>query len=83
MSGCPVETSPPVVNPQGTDKEMLDLLLAETFLFFRDEANPQTGLTPDKTQPHSPSSIAAVGLSLSAHIVAAERGLLSRAAAVT
>ena len=61
---------------------MLDLLLAETFLFFRDEVNPRTGLTPDKTQPHSPSSIAAVGLSLSAHIVAAERGLLSRAAAV-
>ena len=62
---------------------MLDLLLAETFLFFRDEADPATGLTPDKTQPHSPSSIAAVGLSLSAYIVAAERGLLSRADAVT
>ena len=77
------ETPPPIVNPQGTDKEMLDLLLAETFLFFRDEMNPRTGLTPDKTQPHSPSSIAAVGMSLSAHIVAAERGLLSRDAAVT
>lgn len=71
----------PVVNPQGTDKQMLDLLLAETFLFFRDEVNSRTGLTPDKTQPHSPSSIAAVGLSLSAHIVAAERGLISRVAA--
>jgi hypothetical protein len=76
------ETSPALINPQGTDKEMLDSLLAETFLFFRDEVNPLTGLTPDKTQPHSPSSIAAVGLSLSAHIVAAERGLLSRSAAV-
>ena len=64
------ETSLPIVNPQGTDKEMLDTLLAETFLFFRDEVNPQTGLTPDKTQPHSPASIAAVGLSLCAHIVA-------------
>jgi hypothetical protein len=76
------ETSPPILNPQGTDKEMLDLLLAETFLFFRDEVNPRTGLPPDKTQPHSPSSIAAVGLSLSAHVVAAERALLPRAAAV-
>jgi len=77
------DSSPPIVNPQGTDKEMLDALLSETFLFFRDEVNPLTGLTPDKTQPHSPSSVAAVGLSLSAHAVAAERGLLSRAAAVT
>jgi hypothetical protein len=76
-------SSPPIVNPQGTDKEMLDSLLAETFLFFRDEANPLTGLTPDKTQPHSPSSISAVGLSLTAHVVAAERGLFSRATAVT
>lgn len=76
-------TSLPVVNPQGSDKEMLDSLLAETFLFFRDEADPLTGLTPDKTQPHSPSSIAAVGLSLSAHIVAAERGLISRSTAVS
>jgi hypothetical protein len=82
MKPLPAETSLPVVNPQGSDKEMLDSLLAETFLFFRDEANALTGLTPDKTQPHSPSSIAAVGLSLSGHIVAAERGLLSRAAAV-
>jgi len=72
----------PVVNPQGTDKEMLDSLLAETFLFFRHEANPRTGLTRDKTQPRSPSSIAVVGMSLSAHVVAAERALLSRTEAV-
>ncbi len=72
----------PVVNPQGTDKEMLDSLLAATFLYFRHEVNPGTGLTADKTQPHSPSSIAAVGLSLSAHIVAVERALISRADAV-
>jgi hypothetical protein len=62
---------------------MLDSLLAQTFLFFRDEVNPRTGLTPDKTEPHSPSSIAAVGLSLSAHVVAMERGLISRASALT
>jgi hypothetical protein len=72
----------PIVNPQGTDKEMLDSLLAATFLYFRDEVNPQTGLTVDKTQPHSPSSIAAVGLGLSASIVAVERALFSRDEAV-
>ena len=72
----------PIVNPQGTDKEMLDSLLAATFLYFRDEVNPGTGLTADKTQPHAPSSIAAVGLGLSVLIVAVERGLLSRADAI-
>jgi hypothetical protein len=73
----------PIVNPQGTDKEMLDSLLAATFLYFRDEVSPSTGLTVDKTQPNSPSSIAAVGLlGLCADIVAVERALLSRAEAV-
>jgi len=72
----------PIVNPQGTDKEMLDSLLTATCLYFRDEVNPRTGLTADKTQPHAPSSIAAVGLGLSALIVAVERDLLSRANAI-
>jgi hypothetical protein len=78
----PSDTPLPIVNPQGTDKEMLDSLLTATFLFFRDEVNQQTGLTADKTQPHSPSSIAAVGLALCASIVAVERDLLSQAEAV-
>ncbi len=72
----------PVSNPEGTDSEMLDRLRRETFDFFRKEANPVTGLIPDKTQPGSPSSIAAVGMALSVYVVAAERGLLSRAEAV-
>jgi hypothetical protein len=72
----------PTVNPQGADEEMLDSLLSATFLYFRDEVNGRTGLTADKTQPNSPSSIAAVGLGLSAYIVAVERGLFPRAEAV-
>lgn len=68
----------PVSYPMGTDSEMLDGLLCETFEFFRNEINPQNGLVVDKTQPGSPSSIAAVGMGLSAYIVAVKRGLLSR-----
>ena len=70
------------MDSQRTDKEMLDSLLAATYLYFRDEVNAETGLTADKTQPHSPSSIAAVGMGLCAHIVAVERGLVGRASAV-
>jgi hypothetical protein len=61
---------------------MLDRLRRETFDFFRHEFNPQNGLIADKTQPGSPSSIAAVGMGLSVYVVAVERGLLSRAEAV-
>ena len=72
----------PVSNPQGSDSEMLDDLRRETFDYFRHEVNPRNGLIADKTQPGSPSSIAAVGMGLSVYVVAVERGLLSRAEAV-
>jgi hypothetical protein len=69
----------PVINPQGTDGHMLEALGRETLGFFRQEWNPQTGLIADKTQPGSPASIAAVGMALSAYVVAVERGWLKRA----
>jgi len=73
---------PGVSHSEGTDSEMLNRLCSETFDFFRIEYNPQNGLIVDKTQPGSPSSIAAVGMGLSVYAVAAERGLLSRADAI-
>ena len=61
---------------------MLDNLRSATFDFFRKETNPQNGLIADKTQPGSPSSIAAVGMALSVYIVAVERGWFSRKDAI-
>ena len=72
----------PISTPAGTDAAMFDRLLRETFDYFRNEMNPANGLLPDKTQPGSPSSIAALGMGLSAYIVAVERDLLSRAEAI-
>jgi len=71
----------PVLNPQGTDVDMLANLQRSTFDYFRHEANPRNGLIPDSTQPGSPSSIAALGMGLSVYVVAVERDLLSRAEA--
>jgi hypothetical protein len=65
-----------------TDSEMLDRLRRETFEYFRQEANPANGLLPDKTQPGSPSSIAAVGMALSVYVAAVERVLLPQAEAI-
>jgi hypothetical protein len=69
-------------NPQGTDHEMLGELCRVTFNYFRREVDAHTGLVADKSQPRSPASIAAVGLALSAYIVAVERRFLSRGHAV-
>jgi hypothetical protein len=71
-----------VLNPQRADVQMLDDLQRATFEYFRHEVNLQNGLIADKTQPGSPSSIAAVGLGLSVYAVAVERDFLSRAEAV-
>jgi len=69
----------PVSNPAGTDVEMPEGFRRATFDYFRNEVHPRTGLIADKTQPGSPSSIAAVGMALSVYVVAIERELLSRA----
>jgi hypothetical protein len=72
----------PVINPQGSNSEMLGILLRETFTYFVEETNPVNGLIADKTQAGWPSSIAAVGLGLSTYIVAAQRALITRDEAV-
>ncbi len=69
-------------NPQRSDDEMLDALQRETFTYFIKEVSSKTGLIADKTQPGSPSSIAATGMGLSSYIVGVERGLMTRAQAV-
>ena len=64
------------------DDEMLGLLQRETFNYFLKEVNAKTGLIADKTQPGSPSSIAATGLGLSCYIAGIERGFITRTEAV-
>ena len=61
---------------------MLAELRRVNFRYFLDQYNDRTGLIADKTEADSPSSIAAVGLGISAYIVGVERNLLSRTEAV-
>jgi hypothetical protein len=65
-----------------SDQALLDELEARTFRFFWDTAHPVTGLVPDRW-PAAPTmaSIAAVGFGLTACLVGAERGLVTRAQA--
>lgn len=71
-----------IVNPQGSDDDMLSILQKETFAYFIKEVNEKTGLVADKTKPGSPSSIAATGLGLSCYIAGIERGYITRAEAI-
>lgn len=64
------------------DVEFLDDLQHRTFDFFWETTNPKNGLVPDRWPSRSPSSIAAVGMGLSAYCVGVERGWVTRQAAV-
>ncbi len=71
-----------VTGPMGKDAQMLNDLQRETFDYFIKEVNPVTGLITDKTQPDAPSSIAVVGMGLSAYIIGIEKHFLSREDAI-
>ncbi len=52
-----------------------------TFEYFWNTTDPRTGLTPDRWPTPSPSSIAADGFALTADVIGAYRGYVSREAA--
>ncbi len=60
-----------------SDEELLDYIQRKTFMYFWEEANPDTGLVRDRSKEDSPSSIAAVGFALTAIPIAIERGYIS------
>ncbi len=57
---------------------MLDAIQRQAFNYFIHETNLANGLVVDTTRANAPSSIAAVGLGLTAYPVAVERGFISR-----
>lgn len=59
----------------------LDEVEHRTFLWFWDHAHPTTRLIPDRAPTPSFSSIAAVGFGLTAYVVGAQRGWVTRGAA--
>lgn len=60
------------------DAQFLETLSRQTFRYFLDQADPITGLIKDRSTPDSPASTAAVGFGLSALVVGAQRGFISR-----
>ena len=52
-----------------------------TFEYFWQTTNPRNGLAPDRWPTPAPASIAATGFALTAEVIGAERGYVSRRAA--
>src|SRR5437868_1492193 len=66
------------VAPDRDADPVLNNLERRTFRFFWNTANKQNGLIPDRYPSPSFASIAAVGFGLTAYVVGAERGFVSR-----
>ncbi len=70
MSSCAEDDS--------LDARTLRRLQRHSFDYFVHEVNRANGLVRDKTAPHWPASIAAMGMALSAYPVGVERGFIER-----
>ena len=89
MAGCaptadllrPPARAPAPAPLPSSDEALLDDLEQRTFAFFRDTTPQRNGLAPDRWPRKSFASIAAVGFSLSAHVIGAGQGWISREAA--
>src|SRR3989338_7077210 len=56
----------------------LESVEQHAFDYFRNESNPENGLTRNTTEPGAPASPSAAGFALSAIPIAVERGWISR-----
>lgn len=76
--GCSAGTPAPPAAPDLSDPAFIEQLEQRTFRFFWEQADPVTGLIPDRYPTPSFASIAAVGFGLTAYPIGAERGYVSR-----
>jgi hypothetical protein len=61
-----------------SELELLQTMQEDSFGYFLHEVNPENGLILDKTADNWPSSIAAIGMALTAYPVGVERHFMSR-----
>ncbi len=80
LPGCSASTPSPAKTDL-SDQAFIEALEQRTFQFFWDQADPVTGLIPDRYPTPSFASIGAVGFGLTAYAVGAERGYVTRAQA--
>ena len=77
----PAPAPPPVNLPPLSPDALLGDLERRSFDYFWETTDAATGLTPDRWPTPSFCSIAAVGFALTAYVIGAERGFITRAQA--
>jgi hypothetical protein len=80
VPGVVVERSR-VFDPERDGDPVINNLQRRTFRFFWDTTNKQNGMAPDRFPSPSFASTAAVGFALTAYVVGADRGFVSRSQA--
>ena len=80
VQGVVVERSR-VFDPERDGDPVINNLQRRTFRFFWDTTNKQNGMAPDRFPSPSFASTAAVGFALTAYVVGADRGFVSRSQA--
>ena len=77
-SGAAQPIEPPAIAARTALSPLFEDVERRTFDFFWSTANPANGLVPDRYPSPSPSSIAAVGFALTACVIGADRGFVTR-----
>jgi len=80
-SGSAANAEPPLLAPRGALPALFDDIERRTFDFFWATGNPLNGMVPDRYPSRSPASIAAIGFGLTAYVIGADRGFITRAQA--
>ncbi|CAN5860258.1 glucoamylase family protein [soil metagenome] len=75
-SAEPIE--PPAITPRADLPVLFDDIERRTFDFFWSTGNAANGMVPDRFPSPSPCSIAAVGFALTAYVIGADRGFVTR-----
>lgn len=83
-SNSTVVDRPSQQNDEDKPKSVLtiDKLQQDTFNYFWETTDPETGLAPDRYPSDSPASIAAIGFALTSYGVGVERGYIQRDEAI-
>ncbi len=70
------------IHNAGTEREMLDGLMKDSFNYFLKHSDPVTGLVADKSEPDSPCSISVTGMGLTSWLAAVDNHLIDRGVAI-
>ena len=84
--GCKAQQNQAVFKSNGkidysisnSDEKLLDSIQYSSFLFFKEQSNPENGLVKDRSASWAPASIAAIGFALPSYAVGVERNWISR-----